>query len=208
MLDEAACTRLVRVLGVGQERGLIGPGDPESHVDHAGALVTGLEAPRSFLDLGSGGGVPGLVLAALWPGSTGILLDSRSRCTRYLEWAAVELELGSRIEVRRSRAEVAAHDGELRERFDLVVARSFGAPATTAECGTGFVERDGRIVVSEPPVERASRWPEQGLARLGLRAEGRCGVPELAPGVVLRKVEAADPRWPRRVGVPSKRPLW
>jgi len=64
------------------------------------------------------------------------------------------------------------------------------------------------LVVSEPPGEpERGRWPSEGLAELGLRG------PELAGGpgarfAILTLTGTAGERWPRRVGVPGKRPLW
>jgi hypothetical protein len=61
--------------------------------------------------------------------------------------------------------------------------------------------------VSEPPDAGHDRWPAQALGRLGLRAEPLAG---LAPAHVVRLelVQPVDERWPRRVGIPRKRPLW
>jgi len=78
--------------------------------------------------------------------------------------ATFDEALGERVRVIRSRAEVAGHDPALRFQFDLVTARGFGPPAVTAECAAGFLRVDGRLVVSEPPEDRVSRWPSDGLA--------------------------------------------
>lgn len=108
-----------------------------------------------------------------------------------------------------ARAESAARRPDLREQMDSVVARSFGPPAVTAECATGFLRLGGRLVVSEPPGEEAGptvRWPEEKLDVLGLGPPVPCGGPE---GSFVRfEKRRLDDRWPRRVGVPSKRSLW
>jgi 16S rRNA (guanine527-N7)-methyltransferase len=91
-----------------------------------------------------------------------------------------------------------------------VVARSFGAPAVTAECAVGFLRPGGRLAVSEPPecAEPASvRWPEAGLGHLGFAPPAR--VQHAAANAVVLELPAAPAdRWPRRDGVPAKRPLW
>ena len=105
------------------------------------------------------------------------------------------------------RAEELARRADLRGRFDLVVARGFGPPAVTAECGAGFLVVGGRLVVSEPPGGRPDRWPAEGLAPLGLepgRRSRRAG----ASYQVLRQATACPDRYPRRVGIPAKRPLF
>ena len=106
-----------------------------------------------------------------------------------------------------ARAEDAARDDRQRGRYPLVVARAFGPPAVTAECGVGFLSPGGRLAVSEPPGGDPDRWPREGLARLGLQG------PEVLAGsgasvAVLRLADPAEPRWPRRAGVPARRPLW
>jgi 16S rRNA (guanine527-N7)-methyltransferase len=162
------------------------------------------------LDLGSGGGLPGLVLARYRPELELTLLEARQRACRFLRDAVAELGLAGVVVVE-ARSEEAAHRPELRERFDAVVARSFGPPAVTAECAVGFLVPGGRLVVSEPPMEDGAaapspRWPAEGLAGLGFGAAVRSGGPG-AGFVSLTKVRA-DGRWPRRVGIPAKRPLW
>ena len=88
--------------------GFLGPGSVRVHVDHAFGFAAGLEvAPRRFLDLGSGGGVPGLVLAAQWSDSEAVLLEASARRCAFLVDAAMELGCGSRVTVIRARAEDA-----------------------------------------------------------------------------------------------------
>ncbi len=163
-----------------------------------------------MLDLGSGGGLPGLVLATYRPQLELTLLEARQRACRFLREAVIALGL-PQVTVVEARAEEAARRSDLRESFDAVVARSFGPPAVTAECAVGFLRPSGRLVVSEPPGDEerdgaADRWPQAGLEALGLSPPA----PGSEPGasyVVLEKTRPDD-RWPRRVGVPAKRPLW
>lgn len=202
--------RLTVQLEDARRRGMLGPGPVEAHLDHAEAMAAAVDGDfrGRFLDLGSGAGVPGLVLLALWPGATGVLLEARRRRCSFLEAAVSGLELGDRASVACGRAEELARQRDFRGAFDLVVARGFGAPATTAECAVGFLGAGGRLVVSEPPGEPdRERWPAAGLGELGLVG------PELrrAEGTGFALLTAEGPpgeRWPRRVGVPGRRPLW
>jgi 16S rRNA (guanine527-N7)-methyltransferase len=162
------------------------------------------------LDLGSGGGLPGLVVATYRPQVGLILLEARQRACRFLREAVDSLGLDG-VAVVEARAEEAARSPDLRERFDAVVARSFGPPAVTAECAVAFLVPGGRLVVSEPPGDEqpdltSSRWPAEGLGQLGLGPPEAGGAPE-GSFVVLEKLRNDD-RWPRRVGIPAKRPLW
>jgi hypothetical protein len=109
---------------------------------------------------GSGDGV---VLAGRPPGPAGFPEEAND----LLEEAIDHLALSHRVVVICDRAEAAGRDPLLRGRFDAVVARAFGPPAVTAECGSPFCG-PGCLVVSEPPVEVAWRWPVRELDCLGL----------------------------------------
>ena len=94
----------------------------------------------------------------------------------------------------------------MRASADVVVARSFGSPAVTAECGAPLLRVGGVLVVSEPPEGAGERWSDDGLAELGL---GAPTVIEGPPSFVRLSLERpVDERYPRRVGIPGKRPLW
>jgi len=197
---------LAAVLEHSRELGFLGPGPLEPQIEHARGFASMVErTPDSFLDLGSGGGLPGLVLALGWPGCRAVLLDASTRRTEFLRQACERLGLVDRVAVVCERAEVAARNPDLRGRFDLVVVRSFASPAVTAECGAPFLVDGGTMVVSEPP-EDADRWPADGLALVALEL----AVPATAMSryVALRRTAAMDERWPRRTGIPAKRPVW
>jgi 16S rRNA (guanine527-N7)-methyltransferase len=181
----------------------------ERHVEHGLALAAclGEGAGQRWLDLGSGGGAPGLVLALAAPTARLVLLDAGERRCRFLREAVGELDLGDRVEVVEGRAEALGRDPALREACDAVVARSFGPPAVTAECAVAFLRLGGRLVVSEPPGgKEALRWPADGLDRLGLGPAEPCSGGEAS--FVSSQKRRGDDRWPRRVGIPAKRPLW
>jgi 16S rRNA (guanine527-N7)-methyltransferase len=194
------------VLADARRIGLLGERPVEDHIRHAEVWAAALE-PGDFLDLGSGAGVPGLVLATVWPDVRGALLDGQVRRTAWLRTAVVRLGYGDRVGVVEGRAEELAHDPDLRERFPVVVARGFGPPATTAECGAGFAARGGVVSVSEPPMPDDSRWSPTGLAELGLVVE-REVVQDEASFVILRKRDSLGPGRPRRRNLPLRRPLW
>jgi 16S rRNA (guanine527-N7)-methyltransferase len=233
------------VLERAQQLGFLGPGPVSDHIRHAVGFAAGLDTPpRRLLDLGSGGGVPGLVLASVvWSESTAVLLDAGLRRCVFLEETVEELGLHQRVSVRRDRAEAAGRDPELRGTFDVVVARSFGPPAVAAECAAPFLREGGLLVVSEPPpwvpsvpsgasaseagedpgpgggavrdvVAEAQdagsrgpeRWPDAGLAVLGLTRGEAWASPFHYQTLVQR--ELCPDRFPRRVGVPAKRPLF
>jgi 16S rRNA (guanine527-N7)-methyltransferase len=157
------------------------------------------------MDLGSGGGLPGLPLALVWPTTRWVLLDGSRTRAEFLQHAVTELGLTNRVQVIGERAEVAGR-GELRATIDCVVARSFAGPAATAECGAPFLRVGGLLVVAEPPGGAPERWDAHGLALLGLEVDRR--VSGRTAYQVLRQGTACPDRFPRRVGVPAKRPLF
>lgn len=181
--------------------GFLGPGPVPFHVEHARGYLPALEGVRGeALDLGAGGGIPGLVLAAERPELRWTFLDAMAKRTAFLVRAVSRLGL-TNVTVRTARAEAVP---DLRGRFEAVVARSFASPPVTAECAAPLLRVGGRLVVSEPPEGAAGRW--EGVAQLGLghpqRLSGR-------PALVLLVQESPCPeRYPRRTGVPTKRPLW
>lgn len=197
----------------------LGPGSLRVQVDHALGFAVGLPSPpRRFLDLGSGGGVPGLVLALHWAGTDAVLLDASARRCAFLVEAAGELGCSDRVTVVRARAEDAGRRDDLRGRFDTVVARGFGPPAVTAECAAPFLELGGRLVVSEPPAAGdgdaggsardagPGRWSPDGVALVGLEHSAAWDEPFHYRSFVLTTL--CPEAYPRRDGVPAQRPLF
>jgi 16S rRNA (guanine527-N7)-methyltransferase len=160
--------------------------------------------PGSLLDLGTGGGVPGLVLLDHWQ-IPGVLLDGMERRTSFLREALDLPGAPANVTVVTARAEDAARVPGLDSSFEVVTARSFGPPAAVAECGVRFLEPDGLLVVSEPPGD-TDRWPAAGLAELNMCVLARF---RAAAGFVLLERTGPIPElYPRRVGVPTKKPLF
>jgi 16S rRNA (guanine527-N7)-methyltransferase len=210
-----------------REWGFLGDGPLDVHLAHAhgfadaaqstavdslGPSTGGHREEGPWLDLGSGGGIPGLVLAHRWPDREAVLLDSNERRARFLIEVVESQGWSDRVRVVTQRAELAGRDGALRGSFVLVVARSFGPPPVTAECAAPFLQIGGHLIVSEPPdpdpfgSSGDVRWPAEGLSDLGLepltRWRGEFGYR------ILRQSQQCPDRFPRRVGVPVKRPLY
>jgi 16S rRNA (guanine527-N7)-methyltransferase len=233
--DNDGVTEPVRtVLLSARELGFLGPGPIERQLLHAQGFADlakrqahNTERPH-LLDLGSGGGLPGLVLADQWPKATLVLLDANQRRTDFLLRALISCGLQDRVRVVQQRAEVAGRDPHLRAAFDGVVVRSFGPPSVVAECAAPFLREGGWLIVSEPPVEVPSppetpadgipggvqgttpddsgRWPAQLLAQVGLTSVG--SVRQEFGYQILRQSELCPERFPRRDGVPSRKPLF
>lgn len=202
---------LPEVLDDSRDLGLLGPGPVEDHVRHAGGFVVLSEEaaggpPARVVDIGAGGGIPGLVLAAAWPQCRVVLVEAAERRAAFLRDAVDRLGFGDRVRVLEMRAEQAARAADLRGLADVVTARSFGPPAVTAECAVGFLRLGGAIVVSDPPDGAGERWPTSGLDILGLTASSRRT--DRGNFTVLTLSVPLPDRYPRRVGIPAKRPLF
>jgi 16S rRNA (guanine527-N7)-methyltransferase len=195
---------LVEVLRRSQALGFLGPGPVERHIDHAAAFLAATRPPAAFLDLGSGGGAPGLVLAVRWPDARGTLLDAQARRVRFLAQALEDLGVSGRVTAVHARAEDLAHDPAERGAYDVVTARSFGPPAMTAECAAGYLRAGGLLLVAEPPDVR-DRWPAGGLAELGLVDEGLISGGSSSVRA-LRSVAGPVVGVPRRAAALSNRP--
>jgi len=201
---------LLRALEESRARGFLGPGAIGPQIEHSAGFaqcwqeISGLP-PASLLDLGSGGGLPGLVLAERW-GCRTVLVDSMVKRMNFLretlEWPGAPKD----VVVITERAEVLARDPSLESSFDLVTARSFGPPSVVAECAVRFLRLGGTLVVSEPPEDDGTRWNQKVLRTMGLEDRGR--IRHGAAFRVLSKVSATPKELPRAVGVPAKRPLF
>lgn len=195
-----------RALADARALGFLGPGPLEQHERSAAAFAAALgelEPATNALDLGSGGGVPGLLLASTFPEVSWVLLDNHRRRTSFLARAVADLGWGGRVQVVRAAAEVAGHEPRYRAQFDVVVSRSFGPPPATAECAVAFLGENGRLLVAEPPAPEGSiRWPADGLASLGLEQE------EAGSIAVLRRTGPLPDEVPRAWRTMERRPRW
>lgn len=209
---EAAHPGLREALTAAHRRGDLGGDDVDAHIRHATGFGLVAEAqlggpPPDFVDLGTGGGVPGLVLALRWPAARGLLVEVARRRAEDLRGAVEALGIAARVRIAVERAETVARDPDWRERATVVTARGFAAPAVTAEVAAGLVSVGGVAIVSEPPGGDRRRWPTGDLSDLGFepaewhQASG-------ATFAVLRKAGPAPGNVPRRPGLPEKRPRW
>lgn len=173
------------------------------HIVEALHLVRTLQiaAGATLIDVGSGPGIPGLVIAVARPDVRVTLLDSDSHKSGFLTHVAGVLGLAALVVVNQ-RAEVAAHDPSFREQFDIATARALAPPAVLCELTLPFVRVGGTaaaLVFDAPVVAR-----EAAAAAVQLGG----GDPEARSGVLLVPKSAPTPmRYPRRPGVPARRPL-
>ncbi len=157
------------------------------------------------MDLGTGGGVPGLPLAFWRTDLSWVLVDAMVKRVAFV--ASVVEELGLDVEVLETRAETMAIDPRWSRRASVVVARSLAVPGVAAEYAAPLLKVGGKAVIAEPPGGQAARWPGEGLAKLGMR-RGPVLFAPTATLQVLEQYEECPPGFPRRVGIAAKRPLF
>ncbi len=181
--------QLQRVLDRARTLGFLGPGSIASQHEHAQRFLEGVPEDAAILDLGSGGGLPGLVIATERPRTSGVLFDGMEKRTTFLSWALRELGVVD-WSVERGRAEESDVQQRWRGHFDVVTARGFGPPSATLECAIGLIRPGGVLLISEPPVRRT--WPTDTLGGLGF------SVDTTLPGLVAIRADAPnDPPLPR-----------
>jgi 16S rRNA (guanine527-N7)-methyltransferase len=182
------------------------------HVPEALAVGAVLDAApgQRWLDLGTGGGLPGLVLAIACPRTDWVLLDSTAKKTRAVREFAGALGLEN-VETVTARAELAAHDPDHRGRYDGVVARAVAPLPTLVELARGFVRAGGTLAAIKGPA-----WQDEVAAAAAALRILRWTTPTAThvtsaarpTWLVTMQAQGAPPRgFPRRVGVPRHEPL-
>ncbi|MDX6541983.1 MAG: rRNA (guanine527-N7)-methyltransferase [Gaiellales bacterium] len=178
--------------------------DPaEASKRHVLDALTGLAAvdaaPQGPLaDVGSGGGLPGLVIAIMRPERCVHLIEATARKAAFIAEAATAL--GLMVEVHAQRSEDVAR-GPLRDTFTCVVARALAPPAIAAELCLPLCRCGGRVVLWSR--EQATEELEFAAGALG----GAVLPPEASGVLVIGKLAATPARFPRRPGMAAKRPL-
>ncbi len=165
----------------------------------------------SLLDIGTGAGVPGVPLKILLPGVRLVLLESVAKKTAFLQHLVDHLDLVY-VNILTGRAEDIAHQENYRERFDLVVSRAVGSLSTIAELALPFCRIGGLFIAPKKgQIEEEVSQAMQAINTLGgrLREVKKIEVKGLEPRslVIIEKAGPTPPRYPRRAGLPAKRPL-
>ena len=165
-----------------------------------------------FVDVGSGAGLPGVPLKIAFPGLRPTLIESTGKKTAFL--AEIASALGLRdLTVCTGRAEDLAREPDLRESFDFAVARAVAGMSTLAELTLPFC-RIGGIVIAQKKLDARDEIEEAesaieavGGRLLDVQEVFVEGLEDSRGLVVLEKVRATPMRYPRRPGIPAKRPL-
>ncbi len=162
---------------------------------------------RRMIDVGSGGGLPGMPLAIVLPEVGVALLEATRKKAVFLEETARRLGLAN-VSVVNERAETVGHDRQRhRERYDVVVARAVGRLAVLLELALPLVKVGGHLLAIK------GRQAKQEIADAQTALRRLHGAPvrtERTPTgtiVVVEKLRTTPKRYPRRPGEPKRAPL-
>ncbi|MDQ6919720.1 MAG: 16S rRNA (guanine(527)-N(7))-methyltransferase RsmG [Candidatus Dormibacteraeota bacterium] len=165
---------------------------------------------QRVIDVGSGGGLPGLPLRLARSDLRLTLLEANERKAAFLVQAAAKLGLAD-VEVVARRAEDAGHDPDHRESYDFALARALAAMPVLVELCLPFVAVGGRLLAMKTDAAAEAESAKPAIARLGgeLVEVGAAASAARSMGqvVVVEKVRPTPPEFPRRAGLPVRKPL-
>ena len=166
-----------------------------------------------IIDVGSGAGLPGIPVKILLPDVKLVLLEATAKKANFLRHLIAKLVLDN-VEVVVGRAEEVAHEAQFRERFELVLSRAVAPLPTLAELTLPFCTVGGSFVAQKkgtigPEVSKASK----AITMLGgnLREVKGVDLEEFSDKrwlIVVDKVMPTPQQYPRRPGIPAKRPIF
>src|SRR5918911_3458738 len=212
--------RVSRFLGDYEEANVIGARDLRGIIlDHvldslSCFLFEPLGAARRLADVGSGGGLPGIPIKIVAPDLRTTLVESTAKKARFLARAVENLSLEG-VEVTNARVEEAARTDEHRGTYDIATARAVARLSVVAEYCVPLLRVGGYVIsMKGRPEDAEIAEGERAAAELGARVLDVISVPRLPELekkerclIILQKVEDTPREYPRKVGVPAKKPL-
>ncbi len=189
-----------------QRFNLTGAKSQEELADHLlDSLSVASYVREPYVDIGSGAGFPAIPIA-IATGMPVVMIEATAKKARFLESVLDLLEL--RGAVIAERAEIAGHRPALREHFASGTARALGSAPTVAELLLPLIEVGGVAVLQRGAILASERIAlEDASLMLGGRIESENRLEGDRRIVVVRKAGRTPLRFPRRPGIPTKRPL-
>lgn len=166
----------------------------------------------TVIDVGTGGGFPGVPLAIAFPEKKFTLIDSLNKRIKIVNQLCDELEIKN-VRAIHGRAEELARKKDMREQFDICVSRAVANMATLSEYCLPFVKVGGSFIAYKGPdceseVKEASNAIEKlGGCLLRIESPEADGVAFDHRLIVVKKIAATAAKFPRKPGTPSKEPM-
>ena len=174
--DAAKFVALEPVLRAAQKIGALSGAPIDQIIGHALWFARAIpSSAQRVVDLGSGAGVPGLIVAFERPELELVLVDRRSGRTDLLSRSVLALNLDSRVSVKCSEIGDLVRDSNFFKRFDAAISRGLGPPLETLRLSRDLVKPGGVVIISEPPPTTQSRWNPEDVSSLALDGPVRHG---------------------------------
>jgi 16S rRNA (guanine527-N7)-methyltransferase len=178
-------------------------------IDDSLVLLDHLGEASRVVDVGSGGGLPGLPLKIARPDLSVTLVEADFDKAAFLVRACATLGLRD-VEVVARRAEEVGQDPVYREVFDVAVARALAPMRVLAELCLPLVKVGGRLLAQKTETEEVN-GALRAIDAMGGALKVVVAAPSAARGagtvVIVDKVRSTPPAYPRRPGVPGRKPL-
>lgn len=184
----------------------------DKHIEDSRQLLEYMPISRQkIIDIGSGAGFPGMILALDSPQAEFTLVESDLKKSRFLKRVVAELNL-TNVEVIRSRVEELGRELDYREQFDICTCRAVASMNVILEYGFPLLKVGGKMVqwkginyqqeIAEAHnALRLLRAEVSGVVRYTLMEDRDRAL------VVVKKLKTTPEEYPRRTGIPTKRPL-
>lgn len=171
-----------------------------------------MEKSNMVIDVGTGGGFPGIPLALVFPEKQFVLMDSLKKRLNIIDDLALVLNI-SNVTTLHGRAEDMGHSKEYREKFDICVSRAVANLATLSEYCLPFIKKGGNFLAYKGiKAEEEIKEAHKAIFLLGgkIAREEKVTLPgyDLEHNIiVIEKVQNTSAKYPRKAGTPSKEPL-
>ena len=162
---------------------------------------------ETIIDIGTGGGFPGIPLAIMSPEKKYVLLDSLEKRLKIIDGLCQHLGIEN-VKTLHERAEDAGRNPEYREQFDLCVSRAVADLAVLSEYCLPFVKADGSFIAYKgKEIEEELMRSEKSIKLLGGETDRITGSITDQQLVIIKKTKPTPLKYPRKPGEPKKKPF-